>query len=69
MQKDPLQNKDYDLISVIYHASQGYDTCVKYAEDAKKGGDQDAAQYFQEVREQNQKLVEKGKQLLKKRLS
>ncbi|MBE0597545.1 MAG: hypothetical protein IH614_09770 [Desulfuromonadales bacterium] len=69
MQKEPLGNKDYDLISVIYHASQGYETCVKYAEDAEKEGDRDAAQFFQEVRKQNQKLVEKGKDLLKSRLS
>lgn len=69
MQKEPLTNKDYDLISVIYHASQGYETCTRYAEDAKREGDQDVARYFQEVCEQNQKLVEKGKNLLKQRLS
>ena len=69
MQKEPLQNKDYDLISVIYHASQGYETCNQYCQDAEREGDSDAATFFNEVREQNQKMVEKGKQLLKNRLS
>lgn len=66
--QQPLQNKDYDLISVIYHASQGYETCEQYAKDAEKEGDQDVARFFNEVSEQNQRLVEKGKDLLKKRL-
>jgi hypothetical protein len=69
MRKEPLQNKDYDLISVIYHASQGYETCDQYCKDAEREGDRDAVQFFNEVREQNQRLVEKGKQLLKSRLS
>lgn len=69
MRKEPLLNKDYDLISVIYHASQGSETCNQYCADAEKEGDKDAAQFFNEVREQNQRLVEKGKQLLKSRLS
>ena len=69
MRKEPLQNKDYDLISVIYHASQGYETCNQYCKDAEKEGDKDALQFFNEVRDQNQRLVEKGKQLLKSRLS
>ena len=68
MQREPLHNKDYDLISVIYHASQGFETCQQYLEDAEKEGDRDAAQFFSEVREQNQKLVEKGRDLLKKRI-
>ncbi len=68
MRKEPLQNKDYDLISVIYHASQGYETCEHYAEDAEKEGDRDVAQFFREVCEQNEKLVVKGKDLLKKRI-
>ena len=69
MERQPLQNKDYDIISVIYHASQGYETCEKYCEDAEREGDNDAVQFFREVQEQNQKLVERGKQLLKSRLN
>jgi hypothetical protein len=67
--QQPLQNKDYDLISVIYHASQGYETCEKYCQDAESAGDNEAVKFFKEVQDQNQKLVSKGKELLKKRLS
>jgi hypothetical protein len=69
MEKQPLQNKDYDLISVIYHASQGYETCEKYCQDAEQEGDNEAVQFFKEVQNQNEKLVMKGKELLKKRLN
>jgi len=34
----------------------------------KKVGDNDAAQFFNEVQEQNQQMVRKGKEMLKKRL-
>jgi dienelactone hydrolase len=64
----PLEDKDYDLISVVYHASQRSDTCRQYASDAKKAGDQDAADFFDEVRGQYAQLSEKGKALLKHRL-
>jgi hypothetical protein len=64
-----LQNKDYDLISVIYHASQGYETCEKYCQDAEQEGDSEAVSFFKEVQQQNEKLVSEGKELLKKRLS
>jgi hypothetical protein len=69
MRTEPLNNKEYDLISVLYHASQGCETCDQYAQDAEKDGDQEAVQFFNEVIEQNEKLIQKGKQLLKNRLS
>ena len=68
MPRQPLENKDYDLISVIYHASQVYETCQAYAKDAEQGGDKDAAIFFNEVRVQEEKIIEKGKELLKNRL-
>ncbi len=68
MSNHALRDKDYDLVSTIYHAAQGEDLCRQYMEDAEKQGDKDAAQFFQEVREQNQQLVKKGKELLRNRL-
>jgi plasmid stabilization system protein ParE len=57
-----------DLISVIYHAAQGAETCGTYAEDAKRDGDEEAARYFGEVRDQNRRIAEKGKSVLQERL-
>ena len=68
MADKPLKDKDYDLISVVYHAAQGAEICRQYASDAESEGDRDAAQYFQDVREQNIRLVDKGKDLLKARV-
>src|ERR1700716_4333980 len=56
-----LKDKDYDLISVIYHASQGCETARQYAADAQRENDQDAAAFFNEAVELNAHLVDKGK--------
>jgi len=63
-----LKNKDYDLISVIYHASQGSETARQYAADAERENDKDAVAFFNEALELNAQLVQKRKELLKQRL-
>jgi hypothetical protein len=59
---------DYDLISVIYHASQGCETARQYAADAEKEKDKKAAGFFNKALELNEQLVQKGEELLKPRL-
>lgn len=66
--EDMLRDKDYDLISVIYNASQAAETCKQYMQDAESEGDKDAAKFFNEVLEQNVNMICKGKNLLKTRL-
>ena len=68
MESALLKDKDYDLISVIYHASQGCETARQYAADAKRENDEDAAAFFNEAVKLNVQLVDKGKNLLKQRL-
>lgn len=65
---DILKNKDYDLISVIYNASQAAETCTRYIKDADKEKDQEVKQFFNQVHEVNANLVKQGKDLLKNRL-
>jgi hypothetical protein len=57
----PLKDKDDDLISVVYHASQGVETCRQYGADANKEGDRDVAIFFEEIRDQYAQFVVKGK--------
>jgi len=57
-----LKNKDYDLISVIYHASQGCETARQYAADAEKEKDKEAAGFFNKALELNGQLVQTGKE-------
>ncbi len=59
-------NPEYNLISVLYHALQGADLYQKFASDA--GGDQDLANFFHEVAQQEQQRAERAKQLLATRL-
>jgi hypothetical protein len=66
MPKDLLKNKEYDLVSVIYNASQAADTCNQYLKDAE--GDQEVERFFNDVVDTNANLVQKGKDLLKKRI-
>jgi rubrerythrin len=56
----------YNLVSVLYHALQGADLYEKYAQDA--GSDQDLANFFREVQEQEKMRAFHAKQLLSKRL-
>jgi len=64
--KDLLKDKEYDLVSVIYNASQAADTCRQYIQDAR--GDQEVERFFNDVVDTNADLVQKGKDLLKNRL-
>lgn len=66
MPKDLLKNKEYDLVSVIYNASQAADTCRQYVKDAES--DQEVARFFNDVIDTNADLVQKGRDLLKKRI-
>jgi vacuolar-type H+-ATPase subunit H len=68
MPQEMLNDKEYDIISVIYNASQAAETCQKYIQDAQREGDRDVMQFFNEVVERNVDMIQKGKELLKKRL-
>jgi hypothetical protein len=62
------QDTTYNLLSIIYHALQGAETYEKYINDAEQSGDTELAQFFRDVRDQNVKRAEHGKQLLAVRL-
>jgi rubrerythrin len=62
------QDTIYNLLSIVYHALQGAETYEIYISDAEQSGDTELAQYFREVRDQNVKRAERGKQLLAARL-
>lgn len=68
MTDSPLRDKNYDLFSVIYHASQGLHISRRYLQDATSGGDKEVADYFEALSANYAELVDKGKTLLKNRL-
>ena len=57
-------DKDYDLVSVLYHALQAVDTCAQYEHDAKTENSPEVASFMQEVQEANNRIAKKAKQLL-----
>jgi hypothetical protein len=62
------KDKDYDVISLLYHSLKGADLCHTYAEDAKREGDNELAGFFEEARNQYKTLAEKAKKHAKSKL-
>ncbi len=54
----------YNLISVLYHALQGADTCSGYALDAEAAGDEHLAAFFHEAGVIQTQLADRVKGLL-----
>jgi hypothetical protein len=57
-------DKDYDLVSVLYHALQAADTCAQYEQDARADGSPQIAEFMRDVQEQNQRIAQRAKELL-----
>ena len=66
--KDQTGTRDetYNIISVVYHALQGAETCEKYIQDASS--DDELRSFFEEAQQQQQQLADRGKRLLQSRL-
>ncbi len=61
-----ISNTQYDLISVLYHALEGSQTHGKYVQDAQQSGNQELAQFFQQVQQEDNARAQKAMQLLTK---
>ncbi len=59
----------YDLVSVLYHALQGAETTVIYSDDAALEGDNELAEFFREVQEQDRARARRAKALLRRYLA
>ena len=58
------QDKDYNLISVLYHALQAVDTSARYCDDARREGSPEIAAFMEQVQQQNQQISQRAKELL-----
>lgn len=65
-QQTSIDNQCYDVVSVLYHLSQGSQTLASYIEDARQGGNQELVQFFQELKQQQDRWAERAKQVLAK---
>lgn len=62
------KDKNYDLISILYHALEGAETYSKYLEDAEREGDAELLAFFKEAQERSVELAERAKDLLRTRI-
>lgn len=66
MANQPISNHQYNLVSLVYHAAQGVETCQKYVGDAQQSGDQEAVKLLEEAGRQYEQLAQRGMQLLQR---
>ena len=60
----PIDNLTYDIITLIYEKSKGLEAYDKYLKDAQ--GQQECAQLFQRLRQQDEEAVRELRQHLQK---
>jgi hypothetical protein len=58
----------YGLVSVLYHALQGADTYARYVEDARRSGDDELSEFFEECQDEEVDRADRAKELLATRL-
>ena len=59
----------YDLSSVLFHALEGGASYDTYIEDAERAGDQELAQFFRRVRDEDSMRADEAQRLLAERTS
>lgn len=61
---DSSQNLRYDLISTIYHAHKSASSIQQYIQDATQAGNDEVAQFFQMVAQEDQQRAQRAQDLL-----
>ncbi|HZS76930.1 MAG TPA: hypothetical protein VFA41_09995 [Ktedonobacteraceae bacterium] len=68
-QKTGTSNQYYDLVSIMYHSLKGATTYEKYIHDAEQRGDNELAQFFRRVQQEDRQRAQQAQQLLASRVS
>ena len=61
-------DKNYNLITALYQASDNVETLKSYVQDAQQEGDQELEQFFNMILENNLKAAQQAKEMLVPRL-
>ncbi len=62
------KDKNYNLISVLYHSSDNVESLKTYVQDAEQDGDQELVDFFNGILENNLKASQSAKEMLAARL-
>ena len=65
-QQTNMDNPYFDVVSVLYHTLRGSQTLAGYIEDARQSGNQELVQFFQQLKQQQDRCAEQAKQFLAK---
>ena len=63
-QRTSVSNEYYDLVSVLYHALEGAQTYSSFIKDAEQSGNQQLAQFFRQVQQEDNNRAQQARQLL-----
>jgi rubrerythrin len=64
-----VRDEHYNLVSILYHALQGAETYDTYISNAEGAGEQELAQFFRQVQEEERRRAARAKELLGRRLT
>jgi rubrerythrin len=64
-----VRDEHYNLVSILYHALQGAETYDTYIRNAEGADDQELAQFFRQVQEEERQRAARAKELLGRRLT
>ena len=62
------KDKNYNLISALYQASENVETLKTYVQDAQGEGDQELVEFFHGILENNLRASQRAKEMLVPRL-
>ena len=62
------KDKNYNLISVLYHSSDNVESLKTYIQDAEQEGDQELVEFFDGILENNLRAAQRAKEMLVPRL-
>ncbi len=66
--ESPVKDKNYNLVTVLQESLQNVWQLDSYIEDAERQGDNELADWFRRVQENNKTAGDQGKKLLAARL-
>ncbi|WP_179153352.1 hypothetical protein [Chromohalobacter israelensis] len=64
----PVKDKDFDLVSTLYHALQGAEQSQQYRKDAESNGDQSCQEFFSKIAGHYEEMANEAKSIIKDRL-
>jgi hypothetical protein len=58
------EDKNYNLIAVLYHSSDNVESLKDYIQDAQQEGDQELVDFFEGILENNLRAAQRAKEML-----